>query len=459
MDLKKYLSSKMRIYDIPIEMIKPYENNPRYNEEAVPGLMESIRLFGFKVPIVLDRNLEVIAGETRLKAVTRLGFKTVPCIYADDLSEKEVDAFRLADNKVAEKSTWNETKLLQELQRIADEDNPINMMQFGFESVEDLLERLAAQDVDLSGVSSYDGRGDSGSLVDEFIAPPFSTLDARQGYWQERKRAWKSIGLKSEVGRDEGLIGKGLKDLAEKTHANLSGTSIFDPVLCEIMYRWFCPENGSVYDCFAGGPARGVVAAYLGYKYTGIDLRPEQVDANRENAKEIGVNPIWHCDDSLNADKYIEDGSVDFVFSCPPYADLEVYSDDPRDLSTMEYDEFLRVYEGIIGISLRKLKNDRFAAFVVGDIRDPEGFYRDFISDTIRAFEKHGAKLYNQLILLEQLGTVPLRARRQFMGLRKVVKVHQNVLVFYKGDPKKIKDNYKEVLVADFFEDDETALA
>ena len=121
-----------------------------------------------------------------------------------------------------------------------------------------------------------------------------------------------------------------------------------------------------------------------------------------------------------------------------------------------EYD-YVQGY--LTGISLRKLKNDRFAAFVVGDIRDPDGFYRDFISDTIRAFEKHGAKLYNQLILLEQLGTVPLRARRQFMGLRKVVKVHQNVLVFYKGDTKKIKDNYKEVLVADFLEDDETALA
>ena len=119
MDLKKYLSSKMRIYDIPIEMIKPYENNPRYNEEAVPGVIESIKLAGFKVPIVLDRDFVVITGHTRLKAVARMGWKTVPCIYADDLSEKEVDAFRLADNKVAEKSTWNETKLLHELQRIA----------------------------------------------------------------------------------------------------------------------------------------------------------------------------------------------------------------------------------------------------------------------------------------------------------------------------------------------------
>ncbi|MCD8359171.1 MAG: chromosome partitioning protein ParB, partial [Oscillospiraceae bacterium] len=287
------------------------------------------------------------------------------------------------------------------------------------------------------------------TLTNDFIAPPFSVLDSRQGYWQDRKRAWKALGLRSEVGRDDALLGQGLKELAEKTGTNLNGTSIFDPVLCEIIYRWFCTDGGSIYDCFAGGSVRGVVAGYLGYDYSGIELRPEQVEANRHNAEEIGVKAIWHCDDSLNADKYIADRSCDLVFSCPPYANLEQYSDDPRDISTMEYNDFLRTYTEIIRIALRKLKNDRFAVFVVGDIRDGDGFYRDFVSDTIRIFEQNGARLYNQIILIEQLATAPLRARRQFNGLRKVVKCHQNVLIFYNGTPKNIKNNYLEVEVPD----------
>ncbi|MCD7902668.1 MAG: hypothetical protein LUF91_02660 [Oscillospiraceae bacterium] len=115
----------------------------------------------------------------------------------------------------------------------------------------------------------------------------------------------------------------------------------------------------------------------------------------------------------------------------------------------MEYNDFLWTYAEIIKIALRKLKNDRFAVFVVGDIRDSDGFYRDFVSDTIRIFEQNGARLYNQIILIEQLATAPLRARRQFNGLRKVVKCHQNVLIFYNGTPKNIKNNYLEVEVPD----------
>ena len=458
-NIEQYLNNNFKIYDFPISMLKPYENNPRFNEDAVPAVMESIKLAGFKVPMIVSRDFVVVTGHTRLKAVTRLGWKTVPCIYADDLSPQQVEAFRLIDNKTSELSTWDDSKTIVELKKIAAQPNPINMVDFGFESVEEMLKRIADQNVDLSGISSYDGKGDSGSLTEDFIAPPFSILDARQGYWQERKQTWKNLGLRSEIGRNDALLGKGLKDLAEKTGANLNGTSIFDPVLCEIVYRWFCPEGGRVFDCFAGGSVRGVVASFLGYDYTGIELREEQVEANRQNAEEIGVTATWYCDDSQRADEYVPDGFADLLFSCPPYADLERYSDDPRDLSTMEYDEFLRVYANIIAISLRKLKDNRFAVFVVGDVRGECGFYRDFVSDTIRIFRGNGAELYNQIILIEQLATAPLRARRQFMGLRKVVKTHQNVLVFYKGDPQKIRENYGEVRVADLPEEPDESIS
>ena len=140
---------------------------------------------------------------------------------------------------------------------------------------------------------------------------------------------------------------------------------------------------------------------------------------------------------------------MDMILSCPPYADLEQYSEDPRDISNMEYEDFLKVYGQIIAIAVRKLKDDRFAAWVVGDVRDKNGMYRDFVSDTIRLFREAGMSLYNEFILVEQLATAALRARRQFNSGRKCTKCHQNVLVFFKGDPKTIKNNYTEVIPAD----------
>ena len=419
--------------------IKPYEKNPRKNDDAVEYVMNSIREFGFKVPIVIDREGVIVAGHTRYKAAKKLRMKETPCIIADDLSDEQIKAFRLADNKVAEKAEWDFELLNDELENILNFD----MTDFGFDS---LLEEAKANDFLNKG---------NGSLAESFLAPPYSIFDARQGYWQDRKNSWKKLGINSEVGREEDLLGKGLHDLAQRAGSTLSGTSIFDPVLCEILYRWFCPENGKIFDCFAGGSVRGIVADILGYKYTGIDLRQEQIDANIENANKLNCSPTWYCDDSLNADKYVEDNSCDMIFSCPPYADLEVYSEDPRDISNMEYEDFLKVYSDIIKIALRKLKDDRFAVFVVGDIRDKRGFYRDFLSDTKRIFAQNAANLYNEIIYIESGAMAPLRARKSFTTYRKVVKMNQNVLVFFKGNPKSIKDNYGEVEIADIEETEE----
>ncbi|WP_439579350.1 DNA methyltransferase [Elioraea sp.] len=216
-----------------------------------------------------------------------------------------------------------------------------------------------------------------------------------------------------------------------------SGTSIFDPVLCELAYRWFCPPGGLVLDPFAGGSARGIVASRLGRRYVGIDLRPEQVEANRAQGKALCGEPIpaWIEGDSLHVRELAAGIEADFAFSCPPYADLERYSDDPRDLSTMPYPEFRDRYARIIANTLMLLREDRFAAFVVGDVRGPDGFYRGFPWHTIDAFERAGARLYNELILVTAVGSLPVRAGRAFAASRKIGKTHQQVLVFCKGDP------------------------
>lgn len=128
------------------------------------------------------------------------------------------------------------------------------------------------------------------------------------------------------------------------------------------------------------------------------------------------------------------------IFSCPPYGDLERYSDDPRDLSAQDHEAFLRNYRTIVAASVALLADDRFAVFVVGDFRDERGLYRNFVAETIRAFHDAGAHLYNDAVLVTAVGSLPIRVRKQFTGNRKLGRTHQNVLVFWKGDPSHVRD-------------------
>lgn len=285
----------------------------------------------------------------------------------------------------------------------------------------------------------------SGPVAERFTLPPFTILDARTGEWQERKRAWAALGIRGEVGRDGALLyGSGADSMdhyrkkegvrAESADMN---TSIFDPTMVELAVRWFSPEGGQVVDPFAGGSVRGIVAGALGRHYWGCDLRPEQIAANEAQANEIAprVRPVWVCGDSMET--LADAPAADFVFSCPPYGDLEKYSDDPRDLSAMDWHAFVAAYKRIILRSVGRMKPDTFACFVVGDFRDGRGFYRNFVSETIDGFEQAGARLYNEAILATPVGTAAMRVTKQFESGRKLAKTHQNVLVFCKGDWKK----------------------
>ncbi len=300
----------------------------------------------------------------------------------------------------------------------------------------------------------------TGIIRQKFDFPPFTVLNAREGAWQERKRAWLACGLKSEVGRGDNLLkmsdtmrnpgakkatarafnmglGASADNGWEREDDKGSGTSIFDPVLAELCYRWFCPPGGQIVDPFAGGSVRGIVAGLLGFRYHGIDLRPEQIEANEAQRAEIAPNaPIeWVCGDSNVALDSAPD--ADFIFSCPPYGDLEVYSDDPNDLSTMSYAQFLTIYQSIIDKSIKRLKNNRFAAFVIGEYRDQKtGAYRGFVPSTCAAFMLAGADFYNEAVLVTSVGSLALRVTKQFETTRKMGKTHQTLLVFCKGDPK-----------------------
>lgn len=218
-----------------------------------------------------------------------------------------------------------------------------------------------------------------------------------------------------------------------------TGTSIFDPVLCELIYRWFCPPAGRILDPFAGGSVRGIVASHLGRAYTGVDLSGKQLAANRMQltiAKD--PKPVWVEGDSRDLATLLPKGDqFDLVFSCPPYWNLEVYSEDARDLSTLDAEDFFVAQAAIIRAACARLKNNRFAAWVVGDVRDAKGLYVNLPGRSVMAFEAAGLRLYNEAILITAAGSLAMRTGKQFEASRKLGKSHQNVLVFVKGDPVK----------------------
>lgn len=502
-------------------------------------LDDSIEEVGLGRSVVADRHGNIIGGNKTQEIAVQRGLEDVIVVHTtgnelvvvqrDDLDLYEDDpnnrARRMAywDNLVADRNMLLDPEQLQ-----LDYDAGFDFGKMFYDK--ELLALLPAETP--NGSESDGGSGEARKTLSErFIIPPFSVLDARQGYWQARKRAWIALGIRGAEGRGEnsapggspmpstvltedGTTQRGdstaapvkkvkgkqaaniggspmpldrpqkLKDKdrgrtfgqdlmrgehvvgGDKTRAiqtqdwvaqvkgedfsglagNQSGTSIFDPVLCELVYRWFTPNGGHILDPFAGEATKGVVATYLGYQYTGVELRPEQVDANVRQAFDIGVKPNWICGDSeklgtlLNPEIY-----YDLIFTSPPYYDLEIYSESEKDGSAFEtYEKFMRWYADIFAQAVKQLNDNRFLVVKVGEIRDKAGAYRNFVGDNIRTFLDLGLNYYNEAILVTVAGSLPIRVGKQFSGARKLGKTHQNILVFYKGDVRKVKDHFPQ---------------
>lgn len=234
---------------------------------------------------------------------------------------------------------------------------------------------------------------------------------------------------------------------------NQTGTSVFDPVLCELAYLWHTNKGDKIIDPFAGGSVRGIVASEMDRLYVGVDLRQEQIDENIKQGNEICdyCMPVWVCGDSSNIDTLVN-GEYDFVFTCPPYGDLETYSDDERDISNMDSEAFDQAYENILYKTVAKLKKDRFAAVVVGNYRDKKGYLRDLVGITVRAMEKAGAHYYNDYIYVTPRGSLPIRMRKQFLASRKNGKTHQYMLIFVKGDAKRATERLDNIQIPEMNE-------
>ena len=425
----------MQIVNKKITDIRPYEKNPRKNDEAVKYVAESIKEFGFKVPIIIDKDNVIVCGHTRYKAAKQLKIKEVPCVLADDLTDEQIKAFRLADNKVSEKSLWDYDLLAEELSAI----NDLDMSLFDF-TIDELTKETEEE-------QKEEARR---KLNDYFIVPPFSVLDTRSGVWQERKSAWNVlIGNASETRDDDSQKTFDTPDYMPQINGQ---TSNFDPVLAETMMLWFNKPGGKILDPFGGEQTKGVVAGEMKFPYFGCEIRQEQVDVNNERTKEYD-NVTYFCGDSNNISEIIKEREFDMCFTSPPYYDLEVYSQE--DMSALgTYEEFMEQYKNIFSQCYDMMAENSFLVVKVTEIRDKKtGIYRNFVPDNIRVMEEIGFKYYNEIILVNVAATAAFTAVRK-MRNRKVGRTHQNVLVFYKGDLERLHDN---VLV--FYKGDQKDIA
>lgn len=314
--------------------------------------------------------------------------------------------------------------------------------------------------------------------MEDFKVQYLSVLDARSALWRHRKREWLDIIGPEGKSREKALYGSpamrfpglyartkeererlgisfdeyieqyGPEDARDtKEYSKMSdGVSTFDPVLAEIIYEWFIPcEEAKIFDCFAGGITKGAVAVAKGHSFTGIDIRPSQVEVNNEknNAFSVANHYLrYFCDDARNLLKYIGVATQDLFISCPPYYNLEVYSDLAGDASNQPtYHDFIEILRDAFGKAVKCLKWNRFAIVIVGDIRNRKGEYYNFPGDVIRIFQNYGCAFLDDIILFRPDATANLRAKR-YMRSRKVVRVHERVLVFYKGNASVIKKHF-----------------
>jgi len=271
-------------------------NPRRISEEALAALARSMREFGDLSGIVFNRKTgNLIGGHQRLKAfdpswkirierrpMDKLGTTAEGVILSPfgEWSYREVswpeERERLA-NLAANRQggEWDDDLLGKLLADLKGSGADVGLTGFLTAEIDELLGRINREAVALTAAH--------GILFERFLLPPFSVIDARSGWWLRRRRAWIALGLKSEEGRGRNL----LRFSKAFTSEAYKGTSIFDPVLAELLVRWFSPPGGSILDPFAGGSCRGAVSAALGREYLGFDLSAVQVAANQEQWSEI----------------------------------------------------------------------------------------------------------------------------------------------------------------------------
>jgi len=297
---------------------------------------------------------------------------------------------------------------------------------------------------------------EANNLKQMFLIEPYSVINTRDGKWQKLKKQWNYLLKEDGSTREEEEFSKRRNTGIQKRNNEIptekqkqfmyndKNISLFDPVISQLCYEWFCVKGGYVIDCCAGDTRKGNVIAHLGGTFTGIELRKEQVEHNNIKA-ENGAK--WICDNGENILNHINEKSADMLLSCPPYFNLEVYSELENDISNSQnYDIFINSLKKMYIESIKCLKEDSFACIIIQNIRKVKSQlyidYYPFKEDIIKIFTENGMFFYNDIVILKANGTAQMRAI-PYMNQKKIVPIHEYLLVFYKGNFKNIKNKFK----------------
>lgn len=553
---------------IALPELNTFHRNPRQGDvQAIKG---SIQTNGLYRPIIVNRGthtgrpLEVLAGNHTLKAYRELAeenpgeYSTIDC-WVVDVDDDRANRIVLADNRTADLGGYDNDELLELLDSLDGDTIDEQLLGTGYD--DGYLNALLGGNIPDDWNPDDDGGETSGDdysldsdspagvhegqepalqstpISDQLVIFPSTVFDSTGGRWATRKKEWAAVGVTGSAGREGELTYQGqtnryrdwyeVKNRAlgenpgltdeqieeqyadQLTPYNKGGsTSVFDPVLAEILTLWFTNPGDKILDPWAGGAVRGLVTTTLGRDYTGHELRQEQIDQNLvdyenytpltyattgaaidlqagdrpsmtlkdvtpeeahtyrrdewpEQTNPDGLNPAepegaahpdlpeprWVVGDSRDTMQQHPDGSFDMALGCPPYYDLEEYSENEADLSNMDTADFEAAMADTLAIVDQKLRDDRFACFIVGSARDRHGDLRDMKTLMINA-APDGWKLANDAVLVTQVGSGRFRASRGFNGGRSLIRRHQDILVFVKGDRKRAVKRLHEVHVS-----------
>lgn len=426
--------NKLEVEYLPIEGVRPYENNPRRNDKAVDIVKKSISEFGFRNPIIVDKDNEIIAGHTRIKAAKELEMEKIPVLRVEDLTDAQVKAFRIMDNKSQEYAEWDEELLKEEFDELRNSDLDLELTGFEEEEYKELTKEELKEKAELLA-------------KDILIIPAFSVFDGRSGKWINRTRKWREIvPIEECVETREGTLAD-----PNNMYGQYRSVSVFNHTLAEVLTRGFSKEGDKVVIPFAEASITAVTSI-LNREVLGIELREEQVKINNKLIDKFDSEDSKVIKgDALDEKNYEE---ADFIMSCPPYIGLEKYSELDEDLSNMGQSEYFKSMEEFLEICYKKLKEGRFMALVLGNIRAKNGRVIDISGEVRRLAEKKGFNFYNDIVFLQPMASTALR-QGQFTKSRKVVRCHEKVLILKKGGKEKINNpitkehelNNKEILI------------
>jgi len=268
---------------------------------------------------------------------------------------------------------------------------------------------------------------------------PNPKFASRDGCWQG-SNGYSNVVLSSHI------IKEGKVELKKGKSFN-GNASVLDPVACEAILRFFMPTDGKrIYNPFGGGVQFGFVAGHYGYEYVASEIRKNQCDANNILCSDF-KNVKWVQSDSAN---YEPEGMFDLCFTCPPYYKVEKYVDydgmpPDREINSMpSYNEFKEALFAGYKRAINHLNENRFFVVIVGDSRDKTGAYYGIEAEHELFFKEQGLFIYNKIVYLECEFTRLAHAKRT-LDYRKFPKREQKILVFYKGNMKKIKELFPPI--------------